>query len=180
MIPPEELQEINREEISEKHDHDPIAEDRPFAEVNQKELELSVKTIGNRKVWYFAQIEEDSGKVIYYGQIVGTPKNDPDSRQKYEHDDTHETLIDAVEEALRLTGYKGDIDAEKHRITSQMLADAVVKLYPEPDCKEGFDSWWCNEGSGMQSAICEDMEEFMNRVTRLAWENGFYKGKEQS
>jgi hypothetical protein len=42
-----------------------------------------------------------------------------------------------------------------------------------------FKIWWDNEGSGMKPKKEEDMEEFVYRMTMLAWDNGAFKQREQ-
>lgn len=42
-------------------------------------------------------------------------------------------------------------------------------------CKESFDEWWYNEGSGMGPKPDEDRETHVKRVTEIAWSNGAYK-----
>ncbi|WP_294963374.1 hypothetical protein [Sulfurimonas sp.] len=39
---------------------------------------------------------------------------------------------------------------------------------------ESFEKWWYNEGSGFVPDLNEDTEEFMKRVTKIAWLNGAY------
>lgn len=37
-----------------------------------------------------------------------------------------------------------------------------------------YDNWWNNEGSGYRKVDNEDTEEFVNRLTKIAWSNGVY------
>ena len=40
--------------------------------------------------------------------------------------------------------------------------------------KEDYEVWWCREGSGYTPKKDEDTEEFVHRLTRIAWLNGEY------
>lgn len=50
---------------------------------------------------------------------------------------------------------------------------------PEEDPIEiAFDTWWEQEGSAMRPEQGEDLEEFAERVTRIAWMDGAFKACE--
>lgn len=42
-------------------------------------------------------------------------------------------------------------------------------------CKESFEKWWYDEGSGMPPLPGEDREIHMKRVAKIAWSNGACK-----
>lgn len=42
---------------------------------------------------------------------------------------------------------------------------------PESD----FDVWWREEGSEIHQLVCENDEQYVKRIARIAWENGEYK-----
>jgi hypothetical protein len=44
----------------------------------------------------------------------------------------------------------------------------------EDDLNESFDRWWRNEGSAMRPGPKEDLEEHVQRISRIAWLNGAY------
>lgn len=37
-----------------------------------------------------------------------------------------------------------------------------------------FEKWWYQEGSGLQKKENEDIEEFVKRISEIAWLNGAY------
>ena len=39
---------------------------------------------------------------------------------------------------------------------------------------EAYKAWWHNEGSGIIPLPNEDMEEFVHRMTQIAWSNGAF------
>lgn len=43
--------------------------------------------------------------------------------------------------------------------------------------KADFETWWYNEGSGDRQRPEEDLEEFVARMTEIAWSNGADKEK---
>ncbi|MFA6195276.1 MAG: hypothetical protein WC656_01375 [Sulfurimonas sp.] len=43
-----------------------------------------------------------------------------------------------------------------------------------------YQIWWEREGSGMIPTAEEDTEEFVNRVSKIAWSNGSYKTSENA
>jgi hypothetical protein len=43
---------------------------------------------------------------------------------------------------------------------------------------EAYKAWWHNEGSGFLPLPNEDMEEFVHRMTQIAWSNGAEKERE--
>lgn len=43
-----------------------------------------------------------------------------------------------------------------------------------------YQIWWKNEGSGLKPTTEEDTEEFVNRVSKIAWSNGSYKTSENA
>ena len=45
---------------------------------------------------------------------------------------------------------------------------------------EQFKKWWDEEGSGMRPKKSEDLEEFMKRITEIAWSNGEYCATNQA
>jgi len=46
--------------------------------------------------------------------------------------------------------------------------------------KADYETWWYNEGSGARQRPEEDQEEFINRMTEIAWSNGAYKAKQKN
>lgn len=43
-----------------------------------------------------------------------------------------------------------------------------------------YQIWWDNEGSGLTPTTEEDTEEFIKRVSKIAWSNGSYKTSENA
>jgi len=46
--------------------------------------------------------------------------------------------------------------------------------------KADYETWWHNEGSAVRQRPEEDQEEFIARMTEIAWSNGAYKAKNDS
>ena len=44
--------------------------------------------------------------------------------------------------------------------------------------EEAYKVWWHNEGSGITPLPNEDMEEFVHRITQIAWSNGAFKERD--
>jgi hypothetical protein len=51
-----------------------------------------------------------------------------------------------------------------------------IKSMPE-SAEKDFEKWWFDEGSGMSPQPNEDLEEHCCRVAKIAWLNGYFKGK---
>ena len=49
-----------------------------------------------------------------------------------------------------------------------------------PKLDDGYEVWWKDEGSGQRPASDEDWEEFVNRMTKIAWLNGAYIANENN
>ena len=62
--------------------------------------------------------------------------------------------------------------------TERLLVLITPTLWVKPmnnPCKESFDKWWYDEGSGMPPLPEEDAEAHVRRVCEIAWSNGAYK-----
>jgi len=46
--------------------------------------------------------------------------------------------------------------------------------------KADYETWWYNEGSAARQRPEEDQEEFIARITEIAWSNGSYKEKQKN
>ena len=46
--------------------------------------------------------------------------------------------------------------------------------------KEAFERWWHNEGSGMLRYNDEDVAEWVQRMTEIAWMNGAYAARDDA
>ena len=57
------------------------------------------------------------------------------------------------------------------------IDDPIRSVRVSDEIKYDFETWWYNEGSGARQQPEEDVEEFVARMTEIAWSNGAYKEK---
>lgn len=78
------------------------------------------------------------------------------------------------------TKHREDISRHILDLQDKAVKDALISLGWTPPTKESihdFERWWYNEGSGIGIKEDEDIETFSKRVTKIAWNNGAYKGR---
>lgn len=49
-----------------------------------------------------------------------------------------------------------------------------INIYNQELLLDTFEKWWYKEGSGLQKKENEDIEEFVKRISEIAWLNGAY------
>jgi len=57
------------------------------------------------------------------------------------------------------------------------IEDPIQAGRVSDEAMKEYETWWYNEGSGDRQRPEEDLEEFVARMTQIAWSNGADKGK---
>jgi len=55
------------------------------------------------------------------------------------------------------------------------IKDNIIAGRVSDTTQADYETWWYNEGAAARQKPEEDQEEFINRITEIAWSNGAYK-----
>jgi hypothetical protein len=107
------------------------------------------------------------------------------------------TEITTIGHTVLLPTLSGDVSDDNIYIINQAIIDGLDGGTIEQDgssfdwekeacvsvsenIMKDYRTWWTNEGSGLMPFSTEDQEEFIHRVSGIAWSNGSYKTSENA